>query len=85
MKSTATLTPTRYQLLALHQEIDLYDRKIAHFDRYEAAGSTPEARKKLVTKRNTLEKNAREMAAAGIGFAESELPRSFREPVAAEA
>lgn len=71
----------KYFLRSLHQEIDLYDRKLAYMDKYEAFASPEdreEAEKKMLAKRATLEKAARELAASGIEFSEAELPRSFR-------
>ncbi len=81
------LPSNKYQLKTLHQEIDLFDRKIAHLlnftpfltplDRKTAAG-------KMIAKRALLVKNAKLMAAEGIPFEDSDLPRSFREPVDGE-
>ena len=71
----------KYFLRDLHQEIDLYDRKLADLDKFgEFASSTAreEAEQKLLTKRATLERTARELAASGVAYDESELPRSFR-------
>jgi hypothetical protein len=71
----------KYFLRSLHQEIDLYDRKIAYLEKY-VAFATPADRKaaedKMVEKRASLERTARELAAAGVEFKETELPRSFR-------
>jgi len=71
----------KYFLRSLHQEIDLYDRKLAYMAKYEVFASPADrelAEKKLLAKRATLEKEARELAAAGIEFNPAELPRSFR-------
>lgn len=71
----------KYFLRSLHQEIDLYDRKLAYMAKYEVFDSEAArelAEKKLLAKRATLEKEARELAAAGIEFSPAELPRSFR-------
>jgi hypothetical protein len=79
----AKLAPPRdkYFLRSLHQEIDFYDRKIADMEKY-VAFPTPEdrqgAKDKLITKRASLEKTAKELAASGVEFKEAELPRSFR-------
>jgi hypothetical protein len=85
MKSPAR---DKYFLRSLHQEIDLFDRKLAYLAKYVAFASDAdreEAEKKMVAKRATLEKTARELAAAGIEFNPAELPRSFRaQPQAAE-
>lgn len=77
MKSTDAVSG-KYQLKWLHEEIDLYDRKIAHLDRYSAAASAS-ARAKMVTRRGTLEKAARKLAAEGVEFDSKTLPRSFRD------
>lgn len=72
---------SKYYLRDLHQEIALYDRKIAYLDKY-VAFATPEDREeaanKLFAKRAPLEKTARELAASGVEYLEEELPRSFR-------
>ncbi len=71
----------KYFLRDLHEEIALYDRKIAYLDKY-VAFATPqereEAANKLLAKRAPLEKTARELAASGVEYLEDELPRSFR-------
>lgn len=74
----------KYFLRSLHQEIDLYDRKLAYVARYAVYASTAdraEAEKKLQTKRATLESAARKLAAEGVEFSQAELPRSFRAQV----
>ena len=71
----------KYFLRSLHQEIDLLDRKLAHLDKYvDFANSADreEAEGKLLQRRATLEKKARELASAGVEFSEADLPRSFR-------
>ena len=79
----AKLAPPRdkYFLRSLHQEIDFYDRKIADVEKY-VVFPTPEdrqgAKDKLIAKRASLEKTAKELAASGVEFNEAELPRSFR-------
>ena len=72
----------KYFLRSIHQEIDLYDRKLAYLEKYVEFASVAEreeAEKKMVAKRATLVKKARELAAAGIEFSPNDLPRSFRE------
>lgn len=76
MNSTDSVS-NKYQLKWLHEEIDLYDRKIAHLDRYSATASAAD-RAKMVSKRSTLEKAARKLAAEGVEFDSKTLPRSFR-------
>lgn len=71
----------KYFLRDLHQEIDLYDRKLAYLSQY-VAFATPshreEAEKGLRTKRAPLEKAALELLASGVEYEEKDLPRSFR-------
>lgn len=72
---------TKYELKDLHQEIDYYDRKIAYcqtLEPYATEDARAEALKKLVTKRETLVKEAKGMAERGVEFDEKYLPRSFR-------
>ena len=81
MKKTA-LPRDKYFLRDLHQEIALYDRKIAYLDKYVAFASSQdreEAANKLIAKRAPLEKTARELAASGVEYREEELPQSFRQ------
>jgi hypothetical protein len=70
----------RYFLRDLHQEIDLYDRKLAYLDKF-VEFATPadreEAEKELRAKRAQLEKAALELAASGVEYDEKDLPRSF--------
>ena len=70
----------KYFLRSVHQEIDLYDRKLAHLRNYAEFASSAdrdEAEGKLISKRAALEKTARELAANGVEFSDAELPRSF--------
>lgn len=70
----------KYFLRSVHQEIDLYDRKLAHLRNHQEFASPTEreeAESKLKTKRAALEKTARELAAAGVEFSDTDLPRSF--------
>lgn len=85
-----TVTQDKYFLRDLHREIDLYDRKLIHLVKHEEFATEAlrnAAAKKLATKRDSLAATARSLAASGIEFHESDLPRSFRpdgwsEPVA---
>lgn len=73
----------KYFLRSLHQEIDLYDRKLAYLEKYEVFASPvdrEEAEKKLLTKRATLAETARKLVADGVEFNPADLPRSFRVP-----
>jgi hypothetical protein len=70
----------RYFLRDLHQEIDLYDRKIAYlenFVEFASPADREEAEKELLAKRAPLEKAALELAASGVEYDVKDLPRSF--------
>ncbi|HVT97607.1 MAG TPA: hypothetical protein VHE33_08865 [Acidobacteriaceae bacterium] len=82
------LPPGRYQLKTLHEEIDLFDRKLAHLLRYEEFATDAarnSAARNLTTKREALVRAAREMVSEGIEYNDAELPRSFRTDPAAVA
>jgi hypothetical protein len=71
----------KYFLRSLHQEIDLFDRKLAHMLKYDTFATETErvaTEGKLKAKRELLARTARQLAASGIEFKDSELPRSFR-------
>jgi hypothetical protein len=71
----------RYFLRDLHQEIDLYDRKLAYLDKFAEFASPADraqAEKGLLVKRAPLEKAALELAESGVEYDEKDLPRSFR-------
>jgi hypothetical protein len=71
----------KYFLRDLHQEIDLYDRKLAYLNNHAEFASIVErekAEQKLRVERSSLEKTARELAASGVEFEAKDLPRSFR-------
>ena len=73
----------KYFLKSLHQEIDLYDRKLAHLDKYVDFASTAEredAEKRLHAKRSPLVAAAKQLAADGVEFDPLDCPRSFRVP-----
>lgn len=80
----AVISHTPYEkihLKSLHQEIDLFDRKLAHLAKYGEFSSEDDrkaATSKLEKKRATLASKARQMAKDGVEFDPSELPRSFR-------
>lgn len=76
----------KYYLKTVHEEIGLYDRKLAHLNRFEVFTSDAErdtAVRKMNGKRELLVKTARRLAAAGVEFKDSELPGSFRAVIAA--
>jgi hypothetical protein len=71
----------KYFLRDLHQEIDLYDRKLAYLDKFAEFASPAdreEAEKGLRAKRAPLEKTALALVASGVEYEEKDLPRSFR-------
>jgi hypothetical protein len=71
----------KYYLKSLHEDIDLYDRKLAHIAKYEIFASEEDrenAIAKMTTKRATLVRIAQKLAEDGIEFQPSDLPRSFR-------
>ena len=73
----------KYFLKSLHQEIDFYDRKLAYLNEYQIFASRADredAERKMLAKRAALAEIARELAAAGVEFNPSDLPRSFRAP-----
>jgi hypothetical protein len=71
----------KYYLKSLHEEIDLYDRKLAHMTKYQLFASEAEreiAIGKMTTKRATLVQTAKKLVKDGVEFHASDLPRSFR-------
>ncbi len=73
---------SKYALQDLYAEIDLFDRKISHSQKYASFDSDQErasAVEKLMTKRETLVKSATAMAGRGIACDPKYLPRSLRE------
>jgi hypothetical protein len=71
----------KYFLRELHQEIDLYDRKLAYLDKFVEFASSmdrEEAKSRMLAKRAPLEKTALELVASGVEYEEKDLPRSFR-------
>ena len=80
MKITS-LRRDKYFLRDLHQEIDLYDRKLAYINQHVHFASPKDredAESSLLAKRAPLEKTALELAASGVEYEEKDLPRSFR-------
>lgn len=79
-----TLPSGRYQLKSLHEEIALFDRKLAHLHKYETFATEAErnaSADKLSVKRNLLIKKAQQMIDEGIEFNELERPQSLRAEV----
>ena len=59
----------------------MYDRKLADLKNYgvfDTDTDRKEAESKMLTKRASLEKTARELSASGVEFNEADLPPSFR-------
>jgi hypothetical protein len=83
--TTPTTPPTaiesKYHLKTLHADIDLFDRRLAHLLKYEVfatEAARAAAARKITLKRDPLVATAKRLAAEGVEFKESELPRSFR-------
>jgi hypothetical protein len=77
----ANIVENKYYLKTVHEEIGLFDRKLAHLAKYETF-ETEEAReaatRKLARKRETLVETAKRMVAEGVEFKPSDLPTSIR-------
>ena len=76
-----TISPQRFQLKTLHEDISLLDRKLAHLQNFEVF-NTQELRdaatRKLHVRRETLVQKARLLTAGGAEYLPSELPASLR-------
>ena len=80
MANTATVE-SKYYLKSVHAEIDLFDRRLAHlmkYDTFDSDAARAAAARKLNLKREPLVQTAKRLAAEGVEFKDSELPRSFR-------
>jgi ABC-type uncharacterized transport system involved in gliding motility auxiliary subunit len=78
---TPTALESKYHLKTLHADIDLFDRRLAHLLKYEVFATETArtaAARKITLKRDPLVATAKRLAAEGVEFKESELPRSFR-------
>jgi hypothetical protein len=90
MANTSTVE-SKYYLKSVHAEIDLFDRRLAHlhkYDVFDSEAARAAAARKLTLKREPLVQTAKRLAAEGVEYKESELPRSFRPdglPAAVEA
>lgn len=83
----STLPAGKYQLKSLHEEIDLFDRKLAHLLKYEVFANDAErdaAADKMSAKRDLLVRKAKQMVDDGTEFNESELPKSLRAATTSE-
>jgi hypothetical protein len=79
--SNSPTIENKYQLKTIHAEIDLFDRRLAHLNKYdvfETEAARAAAARKLNLKRDPLVATAKRLASEGVEFKESELPRSFR-------
>jgi len=79
---------SKYDLKDLHQEIDLFDRKIAYCqtaEKFDSDVARASALQKLETKRSTLVKKALAAASEGIEFDPECLPRSLKNSTEAKA
>jgi len=71
----------KIRLKMLHEEIDLFDRKLAHVMKYDVFPSETErnaAVRKLSLKRDALVLKAKALTDDGTEFKPNDLPRSFR-------
>jgi len=71
----------KVRLKMLHEEIDLFDRKLAHLMKYDVFPSEVErnaAARKLQLKREALVQKAKALTDDGTEFKPNDLPRSFR-------
>jgi hypothetical protein len=76
----ANIVENKYYLKTVHEEIGLFDRKLAHllkYDVFESEAARDAAVRKLARKRETLVETAKRMAAEGVEFKPSDLPRSI--------
>jgi hypothetical protein len=77
----ATAPTGKYYLRSIHEEISLFDRKLAHLEKYETFATDEErglAVRKMTTKRKALVTIAQRLVSDGVEFHASELPKSLR-------
>lgn len=77
----ANIGENKYALKTLHEEIDLFDRKLAHllkYDVFPTDTARDAAARKLTLKRELLVNKAKAMTEEGVEFKPNDLPRSFR-------
>jgi hypothetical protein len=77
----AVVIADKYHLKSIHEEIGLFDRKLAHlmnFEKFDTAAERDQAARKLTLKRETLVQTALRLVAAGVEFKPTDLPRSMR-------
>ena len=83
-----TVPSDKYHLKTIHEQIDLYDRQIAHllkFEKFDTDAARDQATRKLSLKRETLVQTAQRLASEGVEFKPNELPRSLRKKEDVEA
>jgi len=71
----------KYHLRSIHEEIGLFDRKLAHllkFEKFETEAERDEAARKLRVKRENLVQTALRLVAEGVEFKPGDLPPSMR-------
>ena len=77
----AAVIADKYHLKSLHEEIGLFDRKLAHlmkFEKFDTEAARDEAARKLTVKRETLVQTAQRLVSQGVEFKPGDLPRSMR-------
>ena len=77
----ANTVENKYFLKSVHEQIDLFDRKLAHmlkYDTFESDAARDAAARKLTMKRDPLVVTAKRLVAEGVEYKDNELPRSFR-------
>ena len=77
----------QYALKDVHQEIDLFDRKISYcqnYEKFESDDARKAALQKLNRRREILVRLALEAARDGVHVDPNFLPRSFKEAKTAE-
>jgi hypothetical protein len=77
----ANIGENKYALKSLHDEIDLFDRKLAHllkYDVFPTESARDAAARKLTQKREQLVNKAKALTDGGVEFKPNDLPRSFR-------
>jgi hypothetical protein len=90
MKETHTMQSkpvNKYALKDVHQEIDLFDRKISYcqsLERFESDDARATALQKLTKRREILVRLALEAARDGVPVDPKFLPRSFKQATTAE-
>jgi hypothetical protein len=77
----AAIIADKYHLKSIHDDIGLFDRKLAHlmkFEKFDSEAARDEAARKLRVKRETLVQTALRLVAEGVEFKPGDRPRSMR-------